>query len=342
MKTNRVLAFIFALASFCIGSFLTPAMADPLKVELAYIPYVSVAQLYVLSGEGWDKEAGLDVVATKFRSGPAMVQALAAGNYQGVYVAASPVVVARAVGVDLKIVAANGVEPAQLLGLGALAEAFAAAKSPAEALAQFHKAQGHAARIGALPKGTILDTALKHYLKTNNVAEGDVEITSIGGEDQLQQALLAKAIDGAVIPEPLLTIVRFKDASAKVLATGNQLMPGHPGFVLALRESFIKAHPVEAAKLVALHNRATTFIQKDPRRATKDALEFMGKDLVSEDILLAALTSPYNPLTFDPEATMNGTEYMQNYQLEIGAQPKKVPTADLFDFSFNELAKVSR
>ncbi|HEU0095492.1 MAG TPA: hypothetical protein VFQ52_03495, partial [Rhizomicrobium sp.] len=122
-------------------------------------------------------------------------------------------------------------------------------------------------------------------------------------------------------------------------ATGHQLMPGHPGFVLALRESFIQAHPEEAAKLVALHNRATAFILANPRRAALDAEDFIGKDMIPEQVMLAALTSPYNPLTFDPQATIDGTEYMQNFQMEIGAQPKKVPTADLFDFSFNEAAK---
>ena len=341
MNTARFVRLaISTLVSF--GFAYSAALAEPLKVELAYIPYVSVAQLYVMDGEGWDKEAGIDVVATKFRSGPAMVQALASGNFHGVYVAASPVVVARAAGVDLKIVAANGVEPAQLLGLGPLAEAFAKTKTPAEAFALFRKEQGRPAKIGALPKGTILDTALKHYLKTSNVAPGDAEVTSIGGEDQLQQALLANAIDGAVIPEPLLTIAHEKNPAAKVVATGKQLMPGHPGFVLALRESFIKEHPQEAAKLVALHNRATDLIRKDPIRAARDAQQYIGKDLVPEYVMVAALISPYNPLTFDPKATIDGTEALQNFQMEIGAQPKKVPTADLFDFSFNEAAKGAR
>lgn len=330
----------FALA--VAAAFCHPASAEPLKVELAYIPYVSVAQLYVLTEEGWAKEAGLDVEATKFRSGPAMVQALASGKFHGVYVAASPVVVARAAGVDLKIVAANGVEPAQMLGLGPLAAAFAKSRTPAEAFALFRREQGRPAKIGALPKGTILDTALKHYLKTEKVAEGDAEVTSIGGEDQILQGLLAKAVDGAVIPEPLLTVVREKNPDARVVATGRQLMAGHPGFVLALRESFIKEHPQEAAKLVALHNRATELIRKDPTRAARDAQQYIGKDLIPEYVMVAALISPYNPMTFDPKATIEGTEYMQNFQMEIGAQPKKVPTADLFDFSFNDAAKGTR
>lgn len=336
------LARLFFISLSLAASTIAAARAEPVKVDLAYIPYVSVAQLYVMNEEGWTKDAGLNVETTKFRSGPAMVQALASGKFDGVYVAASPVVVARAAGVNLKIVAANGVEPSQLMGLGPLSAAFARAKTPAEAFALFRKEQGHAAKIGALPKGTILDTALRHYLKINKVPEDDAEIASIGGEDQLLQGLLAKAIDGAVIPEPLLTIVHEKNPEAKVVATGKQLMAGHPGFVLALRESFIKEHPEAAAKLVALHNRATDLIRKDPIKAGKDAYQYIGKDMVPEYVMVAALISPYNPMTFDPKATIEGTEYMQNFQMEIGAQPKKVPTADLFDFSFNDAAKGGR
>jgi len=341
MRYGRNFLGVISLVVFSL-LFCGPGVADPVKVELAYIPYVSVAQLYVLDKEGWAASEGLDIQTTMFRSGPAMVQALAAGKFAGVYVAESPVVVARGAGVDLKIVAANGVEPSQLLGLGPLSDAFAKTKTPAEAFALFRQTQGRPAKIGALPKGTILDTTLRYFIKSAQIAASDVEVTSIGGEDQIQQALLVKAVDGAVVPEPLITIVKSKDPAAGVVADGGRLMAGHPGFVLALRESFIKAHPAEAAKLVALHNKATAFIAANPKAAARDAVDYIGKDLVSEELMVAALTSPYNPLKFDPQATIRGTELLQNFQLEIGAQPKKVPTAELFDFSFNDAMKDQR
>lgn len=46
-------------------------------LSVAYIPIMPMAQLFVMEGEGWTKQAGLDLELTKFSSGPAMVQAIA-------------------------------------------------------------------------------------------------------------------------------------------------------------------------------------------------------------------------------------------------------------------------
>jgi hypothetical protein len=48
-------------------------------LEVGYMPILPVAQLFVMEGEGWTEEAGLDLELTRFSSGPAMVQALASG-----------------------------------------------------------------------------------------------------------------------------------------------------------------------------------------------------------------------------------------------------------------------
>lgn len=328
---------IFAAALLALSSALS--QAQPIAVEVGYVPFVNIAQLFVMEAEGWAREAGIELKLTRFNAGPALVQALASGKFEAAYMAVSPVVVARAGGVDLKIVAANGIEAVSLVGSGALADAFAKSSSPAEAFARFQKDNGRPAKIAALPKGTIPDTALRYYLAANKVPSDAVQILG-QGEEQVRQAVLAKAADGAAVPEPVITIVLQKDPSARVLANGKQLMPGHPGFVLSLRESFIKAHPAQAKKLVELNTRATELIKKDPRRAAKDVLQHMGKGLIEEDVMASALSSPYNPITDDPNLIVASTDALQDFQVQIGAQAKKVPNGELFDLSFyNALRK---
>ncbi len=51
------------------------ASADT-KLKVAYIPIMPMAQLFVMEGEGWTEEAGLDLELTKFSSGSAIVQAI--------------------------------------------------------------------------------------------------------------------------------------------------------------------------------------------------------------------------------------------------------------------------
>ena len=334
-----VLRVLSAAASLAL---LPPmARAEAVTVDVGYVPFVAIAQLFVMESEGWAKESGIELKLTRFNAGPALVQALASGKFDATYMAVSPVVVARAGGIDLKIVASNSIESVSFVGTGALAEAYAKTASPAEAFAKFRKENGRPAKIAALPKGTIPDTAIRYYLATNKVADEDVQILG-QGEEQVRQAVLAKAADGAAMPEPVITIVLQKDPTAKVLANGKQLMPGHPGFVLSLRESFIKAHPDTARKLVELNARATELIKKDPKRAAKDVLQHMGKGLIEEDVMVAALSSPYNPITDDPNLIVSSTDALQDFQLQIGAQAKKVPTAELFDLSFYNALKVGR
>lgn len=72
------------------------------RLEVASIPIMPMAQLFVMEGEGWTEAAGLELELTKFSSGPAMV--------------------ARANGVPIKVVASNVVEQIALIARGRFAE----------------------------------------------------------------------------------------------------------------------------------------------------------------------------------------------------------------------------
>lgn len=315
-------------------AFMSPWVnAETAKVDVAYVPFVNIAQLFVMDAEGWAKESGIELKLTRFTSGSALVQALASGKFDATYMAVSPVIVARTAGVDLKIVATTGIEPVSFIGIGSLAKDFAMSASPAEAFARFRQENGRPAKIATLPKGTIPDTAFRYYLAIDKVPQSAVQIVGQGAE-QILQSTLAKAVDGAGMPEPVLTIVLRKDPTARVLANGNQLMPGHPGFVLSLREPFIKGHPETARKLVELNSRATTLIQRDPKRAARDVLQYMGQGLIDEDLMAAALSSSYNPITDNLDPIVAATDKMQAWDVQIGAQSRLIATADLFDLSF--------
>lgn len=137
--------------------------AVPLQV--AYLPVLPMAQLFIIQAEGWARDAGLDLQLTRFSSGPAMVQALASGKFDVAYVGIGPAMVARGNGLDLKVIAANGEDQLALLGRGAFAESFAKASSPAAAFAAFHQSAGRPVKIATLPKGSVpADTVLRYYL----------------------------------------------------------------------------------------------------------------------------------------------------------------------------------
>ena len=284
---------------------LARAAPGPVSLRVAYIPILGMSQLFVIEAEGWAAQAGLDLQLTRFSSGPAMVQALASGSYDVAYVGIGPAMVARAAGLDLKVVAANGIDQVSLIGRGDLVEAFAAA-SPAAAFATFRAKAGRPARIATLPKGSVPDTVLQYWLReVAHVPQADVQVLGVG-EDRVQQVLLSGAADAASSLEPTLTIVLVRVLSARILVPGGKMFPDQPGAVLAVRQATIAAQRAAVQALVGLHVRATALIVSDPGRAAADAGKMLGQGLIDEATLRKAFHLPGAAPTGEPARHHHG------------------------------------
>ena len=307
------------------------AAARPIRV--AYIPILGMAQLFVMLGEGWAAEAGLDLQLTRFSSGPAMVQALASGGYDVAYVGIGPAMIARASGLDLRVVAANGVNQGSLIGVGAFAAAYGAAASPAEGFAAFARTAGRPVRIATLPKGSVPDTVLRYWLdEVAHIDPATVQVLGVG-EDRVQQALLAGTADAASALEPILTIVQEREPSARILVGGGQMFPNQPGAVLAMRDAFIQTQRETALAIVRLHVQATALIRTDPTRAAQSTLKLLGAGLIEEATMVRAFRSPSNNPVADPHAITAATETLGAYQQRLGTLSRAVSASELFDLT---------
>jgi NitT/TauT family transport system substrate-binding protein len=311
-----------------------PANAAPVTLRVGYIPIIPMTQLFIMEGEGWTGRAGLKLQLTPFSSGPTMVQALASGSLDVAYVGIGPAIVARSRGIDIKVLASNIIDQVALIGRGPFAETMVTAPSAAEGFRRYYLRAGRPVKIATLPQGSVPDTILRYYIQ--NVAKVDpdhVQIIGIG-EDQVQQALLAGAVEGASILEPILTIVQERDPTARIVATPNAMLPRQPGAVLAVRQTVIADHPDAIAKLVELHVRATDFARAEHDRAAEHVTTFVGKGLVDPAVINKALKSPNTNLVADPHIIMESTALLQDFQQATGAQVKPVNLNELFDYSF--------
>jgi NitT/TauT family transport system substrate-binding protein len=335
--TTRITALLIAAAAL-LG---TAARADT-RLDVAYMPIMPVAQLFVVESEGWGRQAGLDLKLTKFDSGPAITTAIASGKFDVMYFGIGPALVARAGGVPIKVVASNVVEQIALIAQGDLAKLGGGAGGAAAGIAAFTQAKGHKPKLATLPKGSVPDLVLRHWLvKIAHLPVDAVEILPMG-EDKVQSALLTRAIDGASILEPIVTIVRQRMPDAAILVAGGQMFKDQPGAVLAVRESALAANRDAIAKLVALHVRATELLIKDPKRAAEDVYPFMGAGLVEIGTIEAAIRSPISHFMADPRAIQPATKEMQDFSAEIGLLDKPVDLKLLFDTSFYEQAVQAR
>src|SRR5580704_7562657 len=77
----------------------SPAAADAVKIRLGYVPVTGAGPIFVLTGEGWAQQAGLDITPVEFQSGPNAVQAFASGSLDVLTIGIAPIAVARAKGI---------------------------------------------------------------------------------------------------------------------------------------------------------------------------------------------------------------------------------------------------
>ncbi len=328
-----------ALRSLIVSALLLlfpahPSPAADTKLKVAYIPIMPMSQLFVMEGEGWTKKAGLDLELTKFSSGPAIVQAIASGNYDVMYFGIGPAMVSRANGVPIKVVASNVIEQISLVAQGEFAKTMKAAASPAEGVRAFTAKTGRKPKIASLPKGSVPDLVFRHWLiKMAGLKITDVDLVGMG-TDKVQQAILARSVDAVSILEPVSTIVQERLKDHHTIAYGGQMFPRQPGAVVAVRESVIKEKRAAVAKLVELHVRATDLLNKEPKRAVKHVHKFLGQGLVPLPTFEKAMTSPISNYVADPRSIVAATKTMHDFSKEIGTLKKPVPIENLFDHSF--------
>ena len=302
-------------------------------IRIGFIPVIGCAPLFVVNGSGWAKEADLQLQLTQFESGPNAIQAVASGTLDAYVAGFAPVAVVRSRGVDLRIVAATAVEEFAVVARGGLAQAFAKAPNAKQALAAFTASEGRRPKLATQPAGSVPNTLLQYWLREQAKADpATYEIVAMG-IDATQQALLARAVDGAIVREPALTILRDRDTTMAIAATGNDLFPNQPGGVLALTGAFIQREPRAATELVRLFARATRLLNETRDAAVPAIAAALGKGIVPDDVIRRALHSPASKFAVDPRTIMGPMRALLEYQVTLGATTEAPPPEGLFDDS---------
>ncbi len=327
---RRTLLTASAAATAC---GLLPARARAAQtIRIGYIPVLGSGPLFVLDGEGWAKQAGLDLQLVRFGNGPQAIQGLASGKIEGYVAGVLPLLVARARGVDTKVVAAAAIEELEVVGRGQLVEGLqegAPDDLPAR-IAAFTKAAGRKPKFAAQPSGSVPDTLMRYWLDENKVDPATVEIIGID-IDATQQAFLAGSVDAAVLREPALTVVRMRVPGSRLLATGHQMMPGQPGSVLALYQPDRPATKAWKDTLVRLFIRATDLLRDHPDQAAPFVLQALGGGILTRQTMDKALASPGAKFVSDPAVIVEPVKKLAAFQVKLGVLPQVGDVDALFD-----------
>ena len=311
-----------------------PAAAANRTIRVGYVPVIGAAPLFVMSGAGWAREAGLDLALTKFESGPPAIQALASGTLDVLFVGIAPIAVARAKGLPVRVVAASGVGGNGFAVQPALATFFdAAGGSAREAFRAFREKTGRPAKLGTLPPGGTPTVALRHWLKTEAVAAEDVQIVAMGIE-AVQQAMLTGGVDGGTVLEPSLTLVRGRNPGIRTITYATRMFPNLPGVVVAATDALVAKDPAAVEAIVKLAIRARELILSDPAAAAPHVAAVIGGGLVPVAVFEEALKSPAVTFVVDPRRIVDATRESLAFEVEIGDFPTAPPVEGLFDPSW--------
>lgn len=320
------------MLSILLGVSLHAHAAEPL--EIGYMPIIPVSQSFLLfEGDALDAAGVTDPTLIKFQNGPAIVQALLAGQLDVAYLGIGPAMVARAKGADIKVVASNIVEQISILALGELAPYFDNGDA-ATAFERFAQDKGRKPVLATFPTGSVPETVLQYWLRNQlGIDPNQIDIIYQGAA-QVQQSLMTGAVDGAAILEPIVSIVLERKPDARVVASGSQLFPDQPGAVLVVREALIEQQPALVAALVKAHVESTTLLQTDPAAATAAVAKYVGGGRLPPAIVQQALERSAANFEADPNAIIDGTRTMRDFQAQLGTLKVDVDLATLFDTRF--------
>ncbi|MES1925528.1 ABC transporter substrate-binding protein [Salinisphaera sp. T31B1] len=309
------------------------ATDQTVSAEIGYMPILPDAQLFVGLEDGSLARAGVTPKLVSFQNGPAMVQALLGGQLDIAYFGIGPTMVARGKGADIKVVASNIIEQISFVALGPLAGYFDDG-DPATAFSRFEQDNGRRARISTFPVGSVPQTVLDYWLTRQLGADRDAIDVIYQGASQVQQALLTGAVDGAAILEPVVSIVRERASDARVVASGEDMFPGQPGAVVAVRSAFIEAHPEVVQRLVAAHAAATDKLRSGDESAIDAVHKHVGGGRLERRIVADAVRESADHFVADPNRIIDGTQRMRDFQRETGTLKTDTDIQAMFDTRF--------
>lgn len=192
--------------------------------------------------------------------------------------------------------------------------------------------------ITTIGKGLTPDIVLQYILKVNNIDPlNDVNITYMGGATELAPTFLSKKADIILAPEPMISTILFKDKTAKVQLSLNELFAeatnstlGFPQTVLIVKKDIIENYPNFINKFLSEYEESINW--------AKNNTDLLGEYSSSLDITVS-------PEVLDSESMsrMNlnfilGVEmediYMKYMEVLLEFNPKtvggKLPDEDIF------------
>ncbi len=320
-RTAKVLSFLLTVGlifSMVDGVFAGDAPAlEALRITYVKLPLnvpaIIVKHLGLLEKEF--KADGIKIERPEITSGGKQTQALAAGSIDiASVVSSTSAIMARANGVDLKIISVFARAP-RAFNIVAIDPTITNVKS-----LKGKKVAG--------PKGSLLNQTLFAALVANGMGPKDVGYVHMGVPKALA-ALIGGSVDAALIAGPF--VPKAESQGARIITTGEGLVKGL--IVTAVKESFLNQYPDVVKRYVSVQNKALTFMKEKPEQTVEIVAQETG-------LTLESVKSMYSWYDFNMSITPSDIDDLagtQAFLIESGMLDKPTDINSLVkDMSFQQ------
>jgi NitT/TauT family transport system substrate-binding protein len=271
---------------------------------------------------------GLNVNASwrLFGTGPAMVEAFAAGDIDLGYIGLPPAMIGIDRGVPLRCIAGGHVEGTVMIA-GSSYAPLHRLDSLQAVLSQFA-----GKKIGSPARGSIHDVIIRFLLRKFQI-EG-VEVINFPWADLIPAAIDEAEIDGAV-GTPQLAVVARQFYGQEIVLPPDSLWRFSPSYGIVVREELLKEAELLQGFL-QLHEKACNFMRLQPQNAA--ALLAGENRAISPDFILKTCAISPKYCASLPDEYIQSTLEFVPVLTNMGYLKRSLTREDIFDCSFIEAA----
>jgi NitT/TauT family transport system substrate-binding protein len=244
---HLVRALAFAFTAFALGAAaVSSASADtPATINVISLPSDTAGTIYYADELGYFKAAGLDVKITNMTASPPIVAAVASGAGDIGFSVVTSTAVAHERGIPVRFIAPG----AMWVTANATAELVVAKDSALQSAASFN---GKTIATTGIADLTYYGT--KAWLDRNGANVTSIKWVELSFPE-MAAAVAAHRVDAAMIAEPFLEaakpLVKF------VAPVDDAVAPRFMSTGWIANNDWIKSHPLEAAKFLAVMQKAS-------------------------------------------------------------------------------------
>lgn len=275
---KKIISVLYLAVLAIIMGLLGQSFANAEEIRIATQPIPHYAPIFVAKQKKWlDEElakVGSPTIKwASFAAGPPINESFAAGQQDIGFLGDTPALIGKAAGIDTRIVGITSDGPKSLAVVVPV-------NSPIKS------AKDLKGKKVAVVKGSYAHHLLVLVLQQGGLTTADIELINLSQGDSAT-AIANGNVDAAAVWEPLITKLETQGV-ARVLADGTGIKKGV--LVIIASNDFILKHREQVKALLRAYQRGAKFIKAHP----KEAAQLIAADVSLTPELLLKVFSKFN------------------------------------------------